>query len=86
MPNSKLTGEANLLVFPTVEAANITYNAVKVMTDGVAVGPFLLGIAKPVHIVTSAATPRGLVNIAAMASVSAQANAEAETKAATAAA
>ncbi len=72
MPNSAMKGAANLLVFPTVEAANITYNAVKVMTEGVAVGPFLLGIAKPVHIVTAAATPRGLVNVAAMASVSAQ--------------
>lgn len=72
MPNSLLKGAANLLVFPTVEAANITYNAVKVMTEGVAVGPFLLGIAKPVHIVTSAATPRGLVNVTALAAVGAQ--------------
>jgi malate dehydrogenase (oxaloacetate-decarboxylating)(NADP+) len=72
MPNSALKGPANLLIFPTVEAANITYNAVKVMTEGVAVGPFLLGIAKPVHIVTSAATPRGLVNVTALAAVGAQ--------------
>lgn len=72
MPNARLKGAANLLVFPTVEAANITYNAVKVMSDGVPVGPFLLGVAKPVHIVTSAATPRGLVNIAALAAVGAQ--------------
>ena len=72
MPNSKLKGAANLLVFPTVEAANITYNAVKVLSDGAPVGPFLLGVAKPVHIVTSAATPRGLVNVAALASVGAQ--------------
>jgi malate dehydrogenase (oxaloacetate-decarboxylating)(NADP+) len=72
MPNSTMKGSANLLVFPTVEAANITYNAVKVMTEGVAVGPFLLGIAKPVHIVTAAATPRGLVNVTAMAAVGAQ--------------
>jgi len=76
MPNGRLKGAANLLVFPTVEAANITYNAVKIMTEGVPVGPFLLGIAKPVHIVTSAATPRGLVNVAAMAAVGAQVMAE----------
>ncbi|MCB1538680.1 MAG: NADP-dependent malic enzyme, partial [Alphaproteobacteria bacterium] len=72
MPNSPMKGAANLLVFPTVEAANITYNAVKVLTEGVPVGPFLLGIARPVHIVTSAATPRGLVNVSVMAAVSAQ--------------
>lgn len=72
MPNSRLKGAANLLVFPTVEAANITYNAVKIMSEGTPVGPFLLGVAKPVHIVTSAATPRGLVNIAALGAVGAQ--------------
>ena len=78
MPNSTMKGAANLLIFPNVEAANITYNAVKVMTDGVAVGPFLLGIAKPVHIVTAAATPRGLVNVTAMAAVGAQVMADGE--------
>ncbi|MBU6236154.1 MAG: NADP-dependent malic enzyme, partial [Alphaproteobacteria bacterium] len=81
MPNSRLKGAANLLVFPTVEAANITYNAVKIMSEGTAVGPFLLGVAKPVHIVTSAATPRGLVNIAALAAVGAQAMAGQEVSA-----
>mgnify|MGYP000266771145 CR=1 FL=1 len=80
MPNSKMKGSANLLIFPTVEAANITYNACKVMTDGVAVGPFLLGIAKPVHIVTAAATPRGLVNVTAMAAVGAQVMADEQTR------
>ncbi len=69
MPNSRLKGVANLLVMPTLEAANITYNALKVMTDGVPVGPMLLGAAKPAHIVTSAITPRGLVNITALAAV-----------------
>ncbi|HEY8964340.1 MAG TPA: NADP-dependent malic enzyme [Alphaproteobacteria bacterium] len=72
MPNSKLKGMANLLVMPTLEAANITYNAVKIMTEAVPVGPFLLGFAKPVHIVTHAITPRGLVNVSAVAAVGAQ--------------
>jgi malate dehydrogenase (oxaloacetate-decarboxylating)(NADP+) len=78
MPNSSFKGAANLLVFPNVEAANITYNAVKVLTDGTPVGPFLLGVAKPVHIVTAAATPRGLVNVAALAAVGAQGIAKAD--------
>jgi malate dehydrogenase (oxaloacetate-decarboxylating)(NADP+) len=73
MPNSRLTDNANLLVFPTVESANITYNAVKIMAEGTAVGPFLLGVAKPAHVVTSAVTVRGLVNMAALATVGAQA-------------
>ena len=78
MPNSRLKGRANLLVMPTIEAANITYNALKIMTDAVPVGPFLLGFAKPVHIVTSAITPRGLVNVSAVAAVGAQVMAGAE--------
>jgi len=70
MPNSTMEGVANLLVMPNVEAANITYNTVKVMNDATVVGPILLGMAKPVHIVTSAASPRTLVNLAAISSVS----------------
>lgn len=69
MPNSKMKDTANLLVMPTVEAANITYNAIKVMNDATVVGPILLGMAKPVHICTSAASPRTLVNLAALSSV-----------------
>jgi malate dehydrogenase (oxaloacetate-decarboxylating)(NADP+) len=70
MPNADMDGVANLLVMPTVEAANITYNTVKIMNDATVVGPILLGMKKPVHICTSAATPRTLVNLAALASVS----------------
>jgi malate dehydrogenase (oxaloacetate-decarboxylating)(NADP+) len=55
---------------PSVESANITYNAIKVMNEATVVGPILLGMAKPVHIVTSAASPRTLVNLAAISSVS----------------
>jgi len=70
MPNAAMDGVANLLVMPNVEAANITYNTVKVMNDATVVGPILLGMKKPVHICTSAATPRTLVNLAALSSVS----------------
>lgn len=72
MPHSTLKGQANLLVMPSVSSANITYNTVKTITEATVVGPILLGVAKPVHIVTTAATPRGLINIAALASVEAQ--------------
>ncbi len=71
-PNSTLTADANLLVFPSVESANITYNAVKIMAEGTPIGPLLLGVAQPVHIVTSAVTVRGLINISALACVGAQ--------------
>jgi malate dehydrogenase (oxaloacetate-decarboxylating)(NADP+) len=72
MPNSNLEGTANLLVMPDVQSANITYNTVKVMTDAVTIGPQLLGISRPAHILTQAVTPRGIVNMAALASVEAQ--------------
>lgn len=73
LPDSTLTGNANLLMFTCVEAANATYNAVKILTEGTVVGPILLGANAPVHILTSAATVRGLINITALACVDAQA-------------
>lgn len=72
MPDSTLTSNANLLVFSCVEAANATYNAVKILTEGTVVGPILLGANAPAHILTSAATVRGLINITALACVDAQ--------------
>ncbi len=72
MPNTTLGGRANLFVLPNIDAANITYNMVRVMTDGVAIGPILMGISKPVHILTSSATPRRVVNMTAIAAVDAQ--------------
>jgi malate dehydrogenase (oxaloacetate-decarboxylating)(NADP+) len=67
-PGTTLTGEANLLIMPNVEAANITYNLLKVVGgEGVTVGPFLLGAAKPVHILTPAATVRRIINMTAVA-------------------
>ncbi len=56
MPNSTLTGEANLLVFPNLDAANITLGVVKSMMDGLHVGPMLLGSAQPAHILSPSVT------------------------------
>ena len=67
MPNSTLTGEANLLVLPNIDAANIAYNLLKVAAGGgIALGPVLLGAAKPVHILTASATVRRILNMTAM--------------------
>ena len=74
-PDSRLKGEANLLVMPNLDAANISFNLMKMANgDGVSVGPILLGAAKPVHIVTPSATVRRLVNMTALAVVDAQAS------------
>ena len=72
MPNSTLKGRANLFVLPNLEAANIAYNLVRVFTEGVAIGPILMGVSKPVHILTASATPRRLLNMTAIAAVDAQ--------------
>jgi malate dehydrogenase (oxaloacetate-decarboxylating)(NADP+) len=67
-PNSKLRGEANLLVMPTLDAANISFNLLKTAAGGgVTIGPILLGAARPVHILTPSATVRRLVNMTALA-------------------
>jgi malate dehydrogenase (oxaloacetate-decarboxylating)(NADP+) len=73
MPNSTLTGEANLLVFPNIDAANISLGLVKTMTDSLHVGPILLGTAQPAHILSPSVTSRGVVNMAAVAVVEASA-------------
>jgi len=67
MPHSPLHGDANLLVFPNIDAANIAYNLLKVAAGGnIAIGPVLLGAAKPVHIVTASTTVRRIVNMTAL--------------------
>ena len=71
-PGSRLSGEANLLIMPNVDAANIAFNLLKVTNgEGITVGPMLLGAAKPVHILTPTATVRRLVNMTALAVVDA---------------
>jgi malate dehydrogenase (oxaloacetate-decarboxylating)(NADP+) len=73
-PNSRLKGEANLLIMPTLDAANIAFNLLKTSSGGgITVGPILLGSAMPVHIVTPTATVRRIVNMTALAVVDAQA-------------
>jgi malate dehydrogenase (oxaloacetate-decarboxylating)(NADP+) len=68
LPGSPMTGYANLLVMPTLDAANIAFNLLKITGGyGVTVGPILLGAAKPVHILNPAATSRRIVNMTAVA-------------------
>ena len=77
-PNSRLKGRANLFVCPNLDSANIGYNITRVMTDGVALGPILMGVSKPAHILTPAATVRRVVNMTAIAAVEAQIRAAAQ--------
>jgi malate dehydrogenase (oxaloacetate-decarboxylating)(NADP+) len=72
MPNSTLEGDANLFIMPNVDAANISFNMLKVLGGGISIGPLLLGVARPAHILTPSITSRGIVNMAALASVGAQ--------------
>ena len=67
MPRTTLQGDANLLVLPNIDAANIAYNLLKTAAGGgIAIGPMLLGVAKPVHILTASATVRRIVNMTAL--------------------
>jgi malate dehydrogenase (oxaloacetate-decarboxylating)(NADP+) len=67
MPHSTLAGDANLLVLPNIDAANISYNLLKTAAGGnIAIGPVLLGAAKPVHILTASTTVRRIVNMTAL--------------------
>ena len=70
-PYSKLKGKANLLVFPNLDAANITMNAVKATSDALHVGPIILGARRPAHILAPAVTSRGVLNMTALAAVQA---------------
>ncbi|MCM2288750.1 MAG: NADP-dependent malic enzyme [Sulfuritalea sp.] len=77
-PESTLKGQANLLIMPTIDAANISFNLIKTSAgDGLTVGPLLLGAARPVHILTPTATVRRIVNVTALLSVEAQQQARA---------
>ncbi|MDU4093645.1 MAG: NADP-dependent oxaloacetate-decarboxylating malate dehydrogenase [Pantoea sp.] len=73
MPDSPLKGSANVLIMPNVEAARISYNLLRVSSsEGVTVGPVLMGIAKPVHVLTPISSVRRIVNMVALAVVEAQ--------------
>ena len=71
-PNSRLTGAANLLMMPNLDAANIAFNLLTTLGDGLAIGPMLLGTRQPAHIVTPSTTVRGLINMTAIAVYDAQ--------------
>ena len=67
LPDSRLTGEANLLVMPNLDAAKIATQLIAVIEDALPVGPILIGPSRPAQIVTSTTTARGLVNVTALA-------------------
>ncbi|VAW21810.1 NADP-dependent malic enzyme [hydrothermal vent metagenome] len=71
VPDSILTGEANLLIFPNLEAANLSLTLVKEMTDALSVGPILMGTRRPAHILAPSITSRGIVNMASIAATEA---------------
>jgi len=70
-PNANYRGGANLMVMPNLDSANITYNMIKAVGDGLPVGPILMGLNKPAHVVTESTTVRGIVNLCAIAAVDA---------------
>jgi malate dehydrogenase (oxaloacetate-decarboxylating)(NADP+) len=67
VPDSRLTGTANLLVMPSLDAANIAFNLLKAAGDGLPVGPILLGMSRPIHVLVPSVTARGIVNLSAIA-------------------
>ena len=72
VPESALTDTANLLVFPNLNSANISFNLLKAAADGLQLGPVLLGMNKPVHVLVPSVTARGIVNLTALAAHQAQ--------------
>jgi malate dehydrogenase (oxaloacetate-decarboxylating)(NADP+) len=76
LPGSTLKGEANILVMPNLDSANIAFQMAKVVADALPVGPILIGIAQPAHILTPSVTARGIVNMTAIAVAEAQAEDE----------
>jgi malate dehydrogenase (oxaloacetate-decarboxylating)(NADP+) len=77
-PDSRLQGRANVFVFPNLVAANSAFNMSRVLCDGVVIGPILMGVAKPAHVLTPQATVRRVVNMTAIACVEAQIRAQAK--------
>ena len=74
LPSSRLKGEANVLVMPNLDAANIAYTMTMIMADTLPVGPILIGAAKPAHILTPSVTARGIINMTAVSVAEAQGN------------
>jgi len=74
--DSKLTGAANLLVFPNLDAANTSFNLLRILSDGISLGPILLGIEKPVHVLKPMASIRRILNMTALCSAEHESNKE----------
>ena len=72
LPTSTLSGKANVLVMPNLDAGNITYNLLKMTTGGIVLGPVLLGSKKPIHVLTTSTTTRRIINMATLAAADAQ--------------
>lgn len=72
LPGCRLRGQANLLIMPNLDAANIAFNLLKVMGDGITVGPILLGTGAPAHVLTPSCTVRRIINMTALTVVDAQ--------------
>jgi malate dehydrogenase (oxaloacetate-decarboxylating)(NADP+) len=72
LPHSKLEGEANILIMPNLDTANVAYQMIKSLADALPVGPILIGSARPAHILTPSVTARGVLNMTAVAAVEAQ--------------
>ena len=72
LPHSKLEGDANILIMPNLDTANVAYQMIKVLADALPVGPILIGPARPAHILTPSVTARGILNMTAVAAVEAQ--------------
>src|SRR5580658_5195787 len=75
VPDSALKGIANLLIMPNLDSANISFNMVKAAADGLPIGPMLLGMTKPIHVVVPSVTARGIVNLSALAVMQARSDA-----------
>jgi malate dehydrogenase (oxaloacetate-decarboxylating)(NADP+) len=72
LPHARLSGAANLLIMPNLDAANIAYQMIMMLADALPVGPILVGAARPAHVLTPSVTARGVVNMTAFAVVEAQ--------------
>jgi malate dehydrogenase (oxaloacetate-decarboxylating)(NADP+) len=72
LPHSKLEGEANIMMMPSLDTANVAYQMIKSLADALPVGPILIGPARPAHILTPSVTARGILNMTAVAVVEAQ--------------
>jgi malate dehydrogenase (oxaloacetate-decarboxylating)(NADP+) len=72
LPHSKLEGDANILIMPNLDTANVAYQMIKSLADALPVGPILIGPARPAHILTPGVTARGVLNMTAVAAVEAQ--------------